>query len=72
MRILINKNTLQELHDRYLLSKNKSFIIPSPDVVSRNQLSSIKETNSNIPFEEYRNEGIDLISDWNKIKEKLS
>ena len=72
MRILINKNTLQELHDRYLLSKNKSFIIPSPDVVSRNQLSSIKETNSNIPFEEYRNEWIDLISDWNKIKEKLS
>lgn len=71
-RIIIDRDIVGELHDRYLLSKNKSYIIPSPDVIARGQLSSIKETKSNIPFDHYREEWKDLINDWNKIKKEIN
>lgn len=70
-RVILDKNISRQLHDRYMLSNNKSYIITSADVIARGQLSSIKETKSDIPFNHYREEWEDLINGWNKIKEKL-
>ncbi len=70
-RILTDKKISSQLHDRYLISKDETYIITSADIVARWQLSSIKRIKSDIPFDTYRNEWVDLINDWNKIKETL-
>jgi hypothetical protein len=54
--VILDKNISRQLHDRYMLSNNKSYIITSADVIARGQLSSIKETKSDIPFNHYREE----------------
>jgi hypothetical protein len=56
-----------KIHDRWILSKNASFNIPSPDVVARGQYSEVKKTNNTLPFEDMWKNSLDIISDWTKI-----
>lgn len=72
---VLNNNALKDIHDRYFITENKNkkiitYNIPSPDIIKRSQLSDIvpvgREEMINI-FNEYYNQGYDLINDWNKI-----
>lgn len=40
------------IHDRWIISKDSSFNIPSPDVIARGQFSEVKSTSNRPPFED--------------------
>lgn len=69
LRVIGDTKLEKSIHDRWILSKNKTFNIPSPDIVARGQWSEIKETKNRPPFVEWWNGSKDIIKDWNSIKE---
>ena len=58
----------REIHDRWIISNNLCFNIPSPDVIARGQFSEIKSTENIPPFEYWWHDGYDIISQWNEIE----
>jgi len=70
-RILCDKESLNNIHDRYLITSDMTFLLPSPDVVKRGQYASITGINQHFPFEKYWEKSFDIIEDWPKIKEYL-
>ena len=71
LRVLCDKEGLNSIHDRYLITSDMNFLLPSPDVVKRGQYASITGINQHFPFEKYWDVSLDIIQDWNKIKEHL-
>jgi hypothetical protein len=69
MRVIIKNKVGSEIHDRWILSENKCFNVPSPDVIARGQYSEIKETKNIVPFKEWWEESLDVISQWDRIEE---
>jgi hypothetical protein len=67
MRVLNNREIYRALHDRWILSKNICFNLPSPDIVARGQYSEIKQTTSRPPFEQWWINSLDIVTDWNEI-----
>ena len=58
------------MHDRYLITKDKSYNFVSADTASRGQLSHIKEVSNISPiFDDFWNKGEDILIAWNKILE---
>lgn len=68
MRVITDQKLERDIHDRWILSRSKSFNLPSPDTIARGQYSEIKETNNRPPFDEMWNHSADIITDWDKIK----
>ena len=71
-RVLINKQDLFLIHDRYLLTKNKSYNFISSDTAARGQLSHITEVDdmANL-FNELWKRGRDVKRDWLEIEKFL-
>ena len=73
INVIIDNKLKSSIHDRWIISNNKIFNVPSPDVMARGQFSEINETINKPPFEEWWNNSLDIINDWDKIqKSKLS
>lgn len=68
MRVIVDNKMRSSIHDRWIISKNKIYNIPSPDTVARGQYSEIKETNNRPPFDEWWNKSLDIVTEWNKIR----
>jgi len=68
---ICEKKDLSDIHDRYLITEERKFLLPSPDVVKRGQYASIAGINQPIPFQKYWDKGLDIVKDWNKIDEIL-
>jgi hypothetical protein len=68
LRVITDHKLDASIHDRWLLSKNKNFNIPSPDIVARGQYSEIKETTGKPPFAEWWRNSKDVIKDWETIR----
>lgn len=58
----------RDLHDRWILSKNKNYSIPSPQTIERGQWSAINETKNVPPFEQWWASSKDIINDWSYIR----
>jgi len=69
LRVIVGSKLYSEIHDRFIFSKNKNFNLPSPDTMARGQYSERKETKNRWPCEEWWRKTVDIIRDWNKIKE---
>lgn len=69
-RVLIDKS-IHDVHDRWLLSKNKKFNLPSLNTIYRGQYSEIKETTNSFPFEKYWEKGKDIVNEWSVIEKYL-
>lgn len=67
---IFNKKSHNEIHDRYLITGDKTFLLPSPDVVKRGQYATITGVNHSIPFQKYWDVSIDIINGWEKIEKK--
>jgi hypothetical protein len=68
LRVLIEQKVKSKIHDRWILSENVSYNIPSPDIVIRGQYSEITATDTKPPFEQWWTNSKDIIDDWNAIK----
>ncbi|MFL6328460.1 MAG: hypothetical protein ACJ71I_13405, partial [Nitrososphaeraceae archaeon] len=53
LRVIVDSKLKSSIHDRWIVSKNNSFNIPSPDVVARGQYSEVKKTDNTPPFDDW-------------------
>lgn len=67
MRIIVDSKTIQEFHDRWIISRHSCYNVPSIDVAMRKQLSEFKKTNNRPPFEKWWANSLDIVDDWNSI-----
>src|SRR5919197_6164823 len=58
---MVDSKLKSSIHDRWIISKNASFNIPSPDVVTRGQYSEVKKTGNITPFDDWWNNRLDII-----------
>ena len=72
LRVIVDKKIKSSIHDRWIISENRCFNIPSPDVMARGQYSEIKSTNNQPPFEDWWNKSKDIINEWNDIKNNMT
>jgi hypothetical protein len=68
MRVVTDIKLYSDIHDRWIICSNKSYNVPSVDVIKRGQFSEILQTESNPPFNKWWKASSDIISDWNNIK----
>ena len=68
MRVMVDSKLKSSIHDRWIISKDNSFNIPSPDVVVRGQYSEVKRTENIPPFDGWWDMSLDIIDDWNRIQ----
>ena len=72
MRVITNSDLKNQLHDRWLITESGTYNIPSTDTLRVGQYSEIRKTESELPFSDWWNQSLDLISDWNQIEQKLA
>lgn len=72
MRVIADNKVKSNIHDRWIISKNKCFNVPSTDTLARGQYSEIKSTSNIPPFNNWWNSSKDILKDWNDIKEKVT
>jgi hypothetical protein len=70
MRVITNKSIINQLHDRWILTKYKNYNIPSTDTIARGQFSEIKETTNKPPFSQWWKEGLDIVTQWEQISKQ--
>ena len=78
-KIITNINTHRDTHNRYILSSNGGFDVPSYDAIHKGQDSTINplepkilEQKKKIFLENWENEQVvDIVKDWQKISEFL-
>lgn len=74
LRVITNKDLHYEIHDRIIECENSVHNVPSASQVNMGQYSEIKKTPNRPPFLDWWNHGenLDIISDWDKIEQKIS
>lgn len=68
MRVVIDNKLKGSIHGRWLISKNDCYSFQSVDTVARSAYDNIMKGASRPPFEEWWNNSLDIIEDWNKIQ----
>ena len=68
---IITDNSIADIHDRWLISKNICFNLPSINTIDRGQFSEIKVTENMPPFDEWWKKSKDIVNDWSEIEKKL-
>ncbi|MGV8088103.1 MAG: GmrSD restriction endonuclease domain-containing protein [Methanomicrobiales archaeon] len=71
LRVIIDRETLRNIHDRWILADNIAYNIPSTDVIGRGQYSEIHETVNRPPFDQWWEKGKNILSEWNEITRYL-
>ena len=66
-----NKTIYSQIHDRYIITKNHSWTVPSIDVIERGQFSNVSEIKDKVPFDKWWENSEDLISAWDSISRKI-
>jgi hypothetical protein len=53
LRVIIDNKLKADIHDRWIISKNLCYNMPSTDTVARGQYSEVKRTANLPPFDEW-------------------
>ncbi len=69
LRVMVDSKLKSSIHDRWIISKNTCFNIPSPDIISRGQYSEINSTTNRPPFDEWWIDSTDIIEGWDQLLE---
>ncbi|MDD3175133.1 MAG: hypothetical protein PHU51_01500 [Candidatus Nanoarchaeia archaeon] len=70
-KILLDKTTINTIHGRWFISKDKVFNIPPINTVLQGQVDEIILRKSKPDFESWWKQSKNIIDDWNEIKLKL-
>jgi len=65
---VISSSISKNIHDRWILTGDSNYNVPSTDTIYRGQYSEIKPTKNRPPFEKWWEESLDIINDWNTIQ----
>lgn len=70
MRILTGEK-IREIHDRWLITENKTYNIPSINTIQGKQYAEITISPAEKPFNKWWEKGLDIIEDWNKVQKHI-
>jgi hypothetical protein len=68
MRVIVDREIKTEIHDRYVISRNVTFNVPSVDTAEIGQFSEIKKSTISLPFDRWWSNSLDIFSQWNEIR----
>jgi type I restriction enzyme, R subunit len=68
---ILNPRSAASIHDRWLISENKSFNIPSIDTVKIGHYSEIKKIENAPPFDDFWDQSKDIMSYLDEIRREL-
>ncbi len=71
LRVMTNRDHLGKLHDRWILSDGASWNVPPVNSIYRNQEAEFHRVTEDHSFEEWRDDAVDIISDWNEIQKHI-
>jgi hypothetical protein len=71
MRVITDNKIKRNIHGRWIVTKNNCFSFQSVDTVSRGSYDEIRDGAAVPPFDEWWDGSLDIINDWNKIKETI-
>ncbi len=66
-RVISDSSLLNKIHDRWVIAENVTYNLPPINTIYQNQFAEIKKTNISLPFDDWWDQGIELISGWNSI-----
>lgn len=69
---VLSGGTAYEIHDRWLISENQAYNIPSINTIGRNQYAEITEAASRPPFQDWWEESDDILQNWNQIQKVIN
>jgi hypothetical protein len=64
---IMNNKLGSSIHDRWIITKDSNFNIPSPDFIARGQFSEVKSTSNRPPFEKWWDDSLDIITKWDEF-----
>jgi hypothetical protein len=70
-RVISDKEILNNIHGRWILSQTACFKIPPTNTVLQGQSDEIVKTKNRPPFDGWWKDGKDLINEWNEIEKYL-
>ena len=71
LKVIIDKKIISSIHDRWIISKNVCYNVPSTDTILRGQYSEIKKTSNKPPFLNWWKKSRNIITDWNEITKHI-
>jgi hypothetical protein len=71
MRVINDNKIKRDIHGRWIVTKNNCFSFQSVDTVSRGSYDEIRGGAAVPPFDKWWDGSLDIINDWNKIKETI-
>ena len=75
LKVITESKIKSSIHDRFIITKYDSYNIPSPDIITRGQLSEISKSENKEQLEkEFKDlweKTEDIIHEWNDIQSKL-
>jgi len=69
LRVIIDKQLLNKIHDRWIISDNLCYNVPPINSIYQGQYSELTITNIRPPYEEWWKHGLDIIKDWSTIQQ---
>jgi len=66
-RVILDKDILNEIHDRWIISKDICYNIPPINTIYQGQYAEIKKTENIPPFNDWWLKGLDILKDWQTI-----
>lgn len=68
VKVFVDKKIYSQIHDRYIITNDHIFNIPSPDIAKRGQFSNVSEVKIDLPFDKWWESSLDIVKDWNEIE----
>lgn len=72
LRVICNEKLASSIHGRFIYTKGQQFQLPPLNSLLANQWDNIfKEVKKIPPFEDYWEQGLDIVSQWNTIQKSI-
>ncbi len=71
LRVIYNKELLNTIHDRWIISENVCYNLPPINTIYQGQYSEIKITKNIPPFENWWTSSHDILLEWQEIKKYI-
>ena len=71
LRVIDNKELLNTIHDRWIISENVCYNLPPINTIYQGQYAEIKITKNIPPFDNWWTSSHDILLEWQEIKKHL-
>lgn len=71
VRVVCDREMLQELHDRFIITQGAVYSVLPVNAINMGQFGQMFETEADPPFKRFWDAGLDLVDNWEKIDKEL-